>query len=990
MTTSKFNPPLLYRCLARLLAAGVFVLLMTSPRQLSAQGWDFYFGGNKEDLGHAIVQTSDLGYLLVGYSESFANGQDQDFDVYVIKTDVDGRLVWERTYDPGLYEFGRSLLETDEGEYLVAGEVGFGTITGPYEGLLLKIDRNGEQIWQQTYTVEGVNSIRINDLVAAADGGYLLVGYAEYEDAEDDMLLIKVDEAGEEEWHKIIGTGLGEQANAGAALDDGFVIVGNVDNPVPPPAAFGTDLMLSRIDEQGDTIWTEVVSDVVNQVGADVLIDDNDQVVVVGDKGSDVSLWKFDLAGNPIDEHQQDFFGLGDEANAIILGEDGNYIIAGRTEVNNFNVDQLIASFSPDFELNWFNNNGDFENTDEALGVAPRAKGGYATVGASGLNFNFVNDVVLTTTNPRGSIFTNYIRGTVFQDLDGACDLDPGERPLEGWLVRAQGQDKAYYGTTNENGRYEILVDTGSFVVQPLPVNKNWASCQPNGINITFTEIYDSISLNGPMTAVVPDCPRMEVDVSSPFVAPCSEITYTVRYANEGSRVAEGASVEVVLDDALELLDASLPFSLDGEVYTFELGDVDYNTKGSFSIRASMACDGVVEGQATLVSARILPDSLCLSPDPAWSGASVDVEGQCGTGDEVEFLISNQGDADMVSERNFFVVEDDLIIFMTRPFDLEEGQDTTIVIDNPNGKTYRMIAEQVDQHPGNSMPTKAVEGCGQNTSGTFNTGFVTQWPEDDADPAVSIHADEAFSTQPAVFLQGHPKGWQDSIITAETELTYRIFFRNIGQDATTTIVIRDTLPEDVLDITTFEPGASSHPAQVEVFNTGVLRVTFEDIPLPVDTEGSANTDDFGFFEFRIKQQPGNPSGTVIENEALVYVENNPPVQTNVERHVIDGETREALLETIPVDLDEPAAFSGVSVDAFPNPATDYITLQVNGLQGSHDMEFSLMNLQGQLLRYNEADGHQYTFQRQDLPAGSYIYTVRADGAMVAAGTLIVK
>jgi hypothetical protein len=990
MTTPTFNPPLIYRCLAHSLAVAVFALLLSNPLQLSAQGWDFYFGGNSEDFGHAIVQTSDLGYLLVGYSESFANGQDQDFDVYVIKTDVDGRLVWEQTYDPGLYEFGRSLQETEEGEYIIAGEASFSSITGPFEGLLLKIDRNGEQLWLQTYVVDGVNSVRINDLVAAADGGYLMVGYAEYEDAEDDILLIKVDENGEEEWHQIISTDLGEQGNAGVALDDGFVIVGNVDNPIPPPTAFGTDVVLSRIDAAGNIIWTETVSDVVNEVGADVIVDTDGNLVVVGDKGNDISLWKFDLDGNLLDEHQQDFFGLGDEANAIIQGENSNYIIAGRTEVNNSNVDQLIASFSTDFTLNWFNNNGDFENTDEALGVAPRAKGGYATVGASGSFLNFENDVVLTTTNPKGGIFTNYIRGTVFQDLDDGCDLDPGERPLEGWLVRAQGQGKAYYGTTDANGRYEILVDTGSFVVEPLPINGNWASCQPNGINITFTEIYDSINLNGPMKAVIPDCPRMEVDVSAPFVSPCSDITYTLRYANQGSKAAEDASVELVLDETLEFLDASIPFSLDGEVYTFELGTVDYNGKGSFTVQTRTACDGILEGQAALVSARVLPDSSCVAPDPTWSGASVSVDGRCAVGDEVEFLISNEGNGDMLSERNFFVVEEDLVIFMTRPFDLEEGQDTTIVIDNPEGKTYRIIAEQVGSHPGTSMPTRAVEGCGQNTSGTFSTGFVAQWSENDADPAVSIHVDEAFAEQPDVFLQGHPKGWRDSIITAETELTYRVFFRNTGEDSVTTVVIRDTLPEEQLDIATFEPGASSHPAQVEVFNTGVLRVTFEDIVLPIGTAGSTNTDDYGFFEFRIKQQPGNPSGTVIKNQALVYLENNPPLQTNMERHVIDGESMEILLETIPVDIDEPEGFSGLSVDAFPNPATEYVTLQVNGLQGNHDLEFSLMTMQGQLLRYNETDGHQYTFQRQDLPAGSYIYTVRADGAMVAAGTLIVR
>ena len=212
---SKFFPPLAYRWIARPLSAAL-LLLFLHPLQLSAQGWDFKFGGNKEDYGHAIVQTSDQGYLLVGYSESFANGSDQDFDVYVIKTDVDGTPVWERTYDPGLVEFGRSVQETADGGFLIAGEVSFAATNGPFEGLLLRIDRNGELEWEQTYTIEGVENVRINDLVEANDGGYLMVGYAEYADTtEDNLLLIKVDADGQQQWSQVYGKPeLGEQGNA--------------------------------------------------------------------------------------------------------------------------------------------------------------------------------------------------------------------------------------------------------------------------------------------------------------------------------------------------------------------------------------------------------------------------------------------------------------------------------------------------------------------------------------------------------------------------------------------------------------------------------------------------------------------------------------------------------------------------------------------------------------------------------------------------------
>lgn len=987
MTMSKFFPPLAYRWIARPLSAAL-LLLFLHPLQLSAQGWDFKFGGNKEDYGHAIVQTSDRGYLLVGYSESFANGSDQDFDVYVIKTDVDGTPVWERTYDPGLVEFGRSLQETADGGFLIAGEVSFAATNGPFEGLLLRIDRNGELEWEQTYTIEGVENVRINDLVEANDGGYLMVGYAEYADTtEDNLLLIKVDADGQQQWSQVYGKPeLGEQGNAGYPIDDGFVLTGTVAEE----DGLGRDMVAYRIDTQGDTIWTRSIASAEDEAGEDIVVDASNDIVIAGINGNDLGLWKYDSDGNLLDEQKQDFFGFGDQAFAIILGQDDDYVVAGLTEVNTVNVDQLIASFDQGLELQWFNHNGDVTDSDEAQGVALRENGGYATVGASGLFLSFVNDVVLTTTNPTGEIYSNYIRGTVFQDLDNACDFDPGELPLKGWLVRAQGEEGTFYGTTDENGVYEILVDTGSYVVQPLPINENWESCQPNGINITFTEIYDSINLNGPMKAALPDCPLMELDVSTPFLAPCSEVNYKLKYANNGTALAEDVRVEVELGEAFELTDASLPFTVSGDVYTFDIGEVDYNAAGQFTIQTQTPCSGILEGQAGVVSAKIFPDTSCAPLSPNWSGASVGLEGSCENDQEIQFLVSNEGDGSMMSERTYFVVEEDLVVFLQEPFELEEGESQTVTIPNPEGKTYRILAEQAPDHPGKSMPTLAIEGCGTNAQGEFSTGFVTQWQEDDADPFKSIHVDEMYADQPAVFLQGHPKGWQDSIITAETELTYRYFFRNTGQDSITTVIIRDTLPEE-LDISTIETGASSHPAKVEVFSNGVLKVTFEDIALPLNADGSTNTEDFGFFEFRIQQQPGNPPGTVIDNDALVYIENNPPLMTNMERHVIESPSLEELLvNVIPVDTDGPEAPTGVTVDAFPNPASEHITVQVNGLQKNHTLDFSLVNMQGQTVRYTRTNAHQYTFERSQLPAGSYLYKVRSAGSLIASGLLIIR
>ncbi len=91
-STSKIaHRPLGFVRVLMLLAALVACL------QGNAQGWEIYFGGNNDDQGQSILQTQDHGYVGVGSSESTGGGN--GYQVYVIRTDVDGSEVWSNRYD---------------------------------------------------------------------------------------------------------------------------------------------------------------------------------------------------------------------------------------------------------------------------------------------------------------------------------------------------------------------------------------------------------------------------------------------------------------------------------------------------------------------------------------------------------------------------------------------------------------------------------------------------------------------------------------------------------------------------------------------------------------------------------------------------------------------------------------------------------------------------------------------------------------------------
>ncbi len=76
--------------------------------------WNRTYGGEKKDVAYSLVETSDGGYALAGFTESFGRGEE---DFWLVKTDSDGNMQWNRTYGGPEPEVAYSLIETSDGGY---------------------------------------------------------------------------------------------------------------------------------------------------------------------------------------------------------------------------------------------------------------------------------------------------------------------------------------------------------------------------------------------------------------------------------------------------------------------------------------------------------------------------------------------------------------------------------------------------------------------------------------------------------------------------------------------------------------------------------------------------------------------------------------------------------------------------------------------------------------------------------------------------------
>jgi hypothetical protein len=941
------------------------------PDHAAAQGWETYAGGNKEDFGHCVIQATDLGFAVTGYSESY--GTDGDMDVFLVRTDVDGRERWVGSYDDGFIEHGYSLLETPDLGFLVAGDIRQ-TPQSAANVYLLKTDRDGAKEWSQQYGGPGTD-VAYRIIPTPAAGGYLMVGWTDTDgNSPFDVLLVKVNAQGAQEWIRSFGNPDGNDfGRSVVALDDGYLVAGTGLNP----QTGSQDILLLRTDPAGDLLWQQYYGE-NNDIdeGHDLVLHPDGHVYLTGYKGSMSDAFLLKLLPDGTEIWSSEWGGsLGDQAFDLAVAANGDLALTGITEISATNSDAFLARADTAGNLLWWQPLGRGNHVDLGQSLTSTQDGGFAVTGYNSLFGTFLNDLTLTKTGPTGLVYTNHLQGKVFLD-DGDCVLSGAEPGLQRWIIRASSPDKTFFASTDESGFFDMVTDTGDYTLSVLQKNNYWSPCI-TGYNVSFSTGFDTLVRHFP---ILPEhaCPLLEVDVSTAVAQSCSNIGYVVQFCNSGTEPADEPVVHLVLDNDLSFVSASLPPTAQVDsLLVFEPGALGLDACGQFELTVASSCTGP-NGQAYSVSAHIFPDSVCTPASPSWDMASVQVDGYC-DGDSIRFTLTNQGSGDMGQALDFIVIEDQ-ILGLQGDFILSSGASRQVSLP-AGGATLRLVAEQSPGHPGNSYPTVAVEGCSQGSS--FSTGFVSQFQEDENNPFLSVDVRENNDTNTTdVVLRGYPKGYYyqgANLLPAHTALEYHLSFRHTGDDTLRHLVIRDTVPA-ALDIATVVAGAGSHPYSFEAYGSGVLKFTFEDLDLPPGATG--------FVQFKISQRPGNPTGTLIENRALAFPDYLAPQETNTYVHKVGGATLTDFLVISDLTQSVPP---GSSVVAYPNPFADAVTFELTGpVTAPQRLSVRLYDLLGQVVSEANGVGTQVRLPRGQLPAGAYLYVLSAEGQTLDTGKIIVR
>jgi len=164
-----------------------------------SQEWTQTFGGASTDYGWSIQQTDD-GYIIAGHTESFGNGTS---DVWLIKTDSEGQEEWNQIFGGNNYDKGFAVQQTTDGGYIIVGYTNsFGN--GNFDVWLIKTDDNGNEQWNQSFG--GIEDDFGFSIQQTNDGGYIITGYTmSFGNGSYDVWLIKADGNGNEQWNQTFG-----------------------------------------------------------------------------------------------------------------------------------------------------------------------------------------------------------------------------------------------------------------------------------------------------------------------------------------------------------------------------------------------------------------------------------------------------------------------------------------------------------------------------------------------------------------------------------------------------------------------------------------------------------------------------------------------------------------------------------------------------------------------------------------------------------------
>ncbi len=251
----------------------IFVIKLNSSGDIL---WKKTFGGSSDDFGKSITTTSDGGFVLTGYTSSnngdFSGMNKGSYDIFVIKLNSSGEIVWKKTFGGSSYDWGYSITTTSDGGFVLTGWTSSndGDFSGMSKGgeteiFVIKLNSNGDIVWKRTFGGGGINKTQVGETITITNNDRVVViGWFDSNDNDfsgmnkgsSDIFVLNLNSNGDTVWKKTFGGNSSESGNSiTSSSDGGFVLTGGTssnDGDFSGMNKGASDIFVMKLDSNGN------------------------------------------------------------------------------------------------------------------------------------------------------------------------------------------------------------------------------------------------------------------------------------------------------------------------------------------------------------------------------------------------------------------------------------------------------------------------------------------------------------------------------------------------------------------------------------------------------------------------------------------------------------------------------------------------------------------------------------------------------------------
>ena len=376
-----------------------FILILSGSHLIAQDTFTKVYGGKQDEHAMSVIETRDGDYVVVGFTFSFGQGKS---DIWVMKVDEYGEVIWREYYGEEGFEWANDLIETRDGNYVVAG-YSKDHESGLSDAWVFQLNRHGELMWSEKYG--GDQADEAKSITQTTDGGYAVAGFSHsLSNGESDIWLLRLNAVGNTLWEKNYGgTGTEQGYSIIETSDEGFLIGGYQSYR----KSFKADMLLVKVDRNGKGVWRKAIKSPGNDVIEAVLETDEGDYLVAGwgfheaNQSLDAKVFRVSPSGKVLWE--RNFGGEGKDAvYDIVPTDDGGYALAGQTGSYGSRSDFWLLKLDENGTPSW-QKRSQGESRDWGHALCHTRDGGYLLVGGTKSFAEGGSDMCLMKTDARGN-----------------------------------------------------------------------------------------------------------------------------------------------------------------------------------------------------------------------------------------------------------------------------------------------------------------------------------------------------------------------------------------------------------------------------------------------------------------------------------------------------------------------------------------------------------------------------------------------------------